>query len=423
VVCESEHGGVYCLPSKDFLSMLTREQRHHLKAVANAQDVFYTSRLRVLHELSPAHQRPASLNSKGCRRWPDEDTLVNRLEVARSLDIRQGGIYSTGGRLHAIGQALKQERKDKNVRPGDSTNTERHNEDTPMRGKVELRPLWGLESNLASVDDHVVKAGSHRCRSARRSQNDRQRITKRYVWSRNPCAPPPADISDEAFIGGIKQETQEPLRQQKTKPSSPESNSGNKHSHDKEQVIYSSSRTRASLSRQNCETWVEPNDKSSGTPRVHKKSGVREVHFGPTEVHAEVRTSEKSTQKMCPLSSQKEQELIHHDADPTEEPNSVSYTNTWQSPLSNPGQKNPKEATRKLEAVEKLSDSPSEDEWLIRIGIFSERLLATMRGSDMHTMVETRIPPTTSTKLAAKSAWIDPAITPLELKCIYNRRH
>mmetsp|Transcript_134618 Transcript_134618/g.348776 ORF Transcript_134618/g.348776 Transcript_134618/m.348776 type:complete len:817 (+) Transcript_134618:555-3005(+) len=106
VVCKSVTGSIYCLLAKELLHYLSKDQRHHLQAISQVQDMFYKNRCLVLHRLSISEPRPRSqdlLYLHGARRWPGEEDINYRNTRLRQAD---GNMYRTDGRLQKIGQAF-----------------------------------------------------------------------------------------------------------------------------------------------------------------------------------------------------------------------------------------------------------------------------------------------------------------------------
>eukprot|EP00930_Biecheleria_cincta_P046426 TRINITY_DN3200_c0_g2_i2.p1 TRINITY_DN3200_c0_g2~~TRINITY_DN3200_c0_g2_i2.p1 ORF type:complete len:1950 (-),score=398.97 TRINITY_DN3200_c0_g2_i2:154-6003(-) len=100
LVCDSAAGSVYTIFAKELVGYLSKEQRLGLEVASDAEDNFFKNRLLVLRHLHDANR--AQMRTGGCRRWPAEKCLLDRLRGEPAK------ISSPEGRLQAIGDAFHQ---------------------------------------------------------------------------------------------------------------------------------------------------------------------------------------------------------------------------------------------------------------------------------------------------------------------------
>jgi len=125
VVCKSVTGSVYRIVAKDLMKILSLDLRQRLLKAAHLQKRFYENRIRVLGELMPQHtsnadRRPSDgagskghlgrsvLVDQGRRRWPQKESLGERVRRTSNKSGRARNVYHPEDRLRIICGAFQQ---------------------------------------------------------------------------------------------------------------------------------------------------------------------------------------------------------------------------------------------------------------------------------------------------------------------------
>jgi len=159
-VCESSVGQIYTILGKEFVGYVKEEQRALLGRASQAEDLFHKNRLSVLQTIDQAQH--SSAHHAG-RRWPAEETLLDRIREIRAQESHRAiDVYVPEGRLHTISlafqQQLQQEQEQRQQQQEDmlmrlaADQGDKGEIDDKKRSKtVGLKPLWRMEEVVSGA--------------------------------------------------------------------------------------------------------------------------------------------------------------------------------------------------------------------------------------------------------------------------------